>query len=259
MRWLMPGLSADSHTQKKDEHMETALRYCYHDLRLTWRESSTRIFLLMPLLFFALLQWAVPELLRVFPMVASWSGLLLDGIVLQGGLMFGFVSGFLLLDEKDLRIIPIYRVAPIPFHKLLLLKMAFPFLATFLFAAASLAWNPIHRLGGPYLLVAALHFGLITPLLGLVVAALSKNKIEGLTWFKLMDLVLVVPFLGFFLPKPWNYLLRIFPSHWGLDAIVQLVHENHAGFWIDQAVGIGLLALLLVAAISIFRRSAASN
>lgn len=234
--------------------METALNYLRYDIRITWREPSTRIFLFMPLVFFTLLQWAVPFLLEAFPNIRPWTPVLLDGIILQGGLMFGFVTGFLLLDEKDLDLVTVYRVAPVSFGRFLMLKMVFPFLATWIYALACLSFNPILQLTGFSLIVTSIQFALITPVGALMVAALGKNKVEGLTWFKLIDVILIAPFLGFFLPEAWEKVFWIFPTHGVFDALLASAAHDRPRFWIDQGVGIPYLLAMLVLSGWIFKK-----
>lgn len=236
------------------ETMETAIQYLRYDVRITWRESSTRIFLFMPLVFFTLLQWAVPALLEAYPVVEPWSPLLLDGIVFQGGLMFGFVTGFLLLDEKDLDLVTVYRVAPMGFGRLLLLKMAFPFVATWVYAAACLGFNPILEMGGLEVVVTSFHFAWITPAGALIVAALGKNKVEGLAWFKLVDVLLIAPFLGFFLPGSWGGLFWVFPTNGVFDSLLAYDRGDLGRFWLDHAVGMAYLVGMLWFAGWMFRR-----
>jgi fluoroquinolone transport system permease protein len=234
--------------------MESALKYLRYDIRITWRESFTRIFLFVPLFFFCGLQLAVPLLLEAYPEIKPWSPLLLDGIVFQGGLMFGFVTGFLLLDEKDLDLVTVYRVAPLSFGRFLLLKMAFPFLATWVYAIACLSFNPILQLNGIALIVTSIHFALITPVGALMVAALGKNKVEGLTWFKFVDLILIAPFLGFFLPKPWANLFWIFPTYGVFDAPKAWAEGDQLRFWIDHGIGIPFLLAMIALSVWVFKR-----
>lgn len=235
--------------------MSSTIQYFLYDLRLTWREPSTRTFLLMPFVFLGLLIWGVPPFLAAFPLVQSWSALLLDGIVLQGGIMFGMVSGMLLLDEKDQGLITVYRVAPITFGKWIALKMAFPLVATFAYALTCFAINPVQHFGVFALLLSALHFALITPLIALIVAALAQNKVEGLTWFKFVDLVMIAPFLGFFLPDPWAKIFLVFPTHWAFDAIFAVHAGEHTIMLRDHLIGIPIICLLLYLATMVFKRS----
>lgn len=234
--------------------MGTAIRYIRYDFRITWRESSTRLFLFMPLVFFSLLHWGMPMLLEAYPVVAAWAPLLLGGIVFQGGLMFAFVAGFLLLDEKDLNLMTVYRVAPVPFWKLLVLKMSFPFVATWVYALACLGFNPVLRLEGIAWVVTAFHFALITPAGALLVAGLGKNKVEGLTWFKLIDLILIAPFMAFFLPAPWPGLFWIFPTYGVFDSLMAWADKDWNAFWRDQGIGLTQITALLVVARWLFQR-----
>jgi fluoroquinolone transport system permease protein len=236
-----------------DKTIKTAFSYLRYDIRITWREPSTRIFLFMPLVFFCLLQWAGPALMTAYPDLISWTPLILDGIVFQGGLMFGFVTGFLLLDEKDLDLVTVYRVAPVSFGRFLMLKMVFPFFATWIYAIACLGFNPFLRLSGLGLVVTSFHFALITPMGALLVAALGKNKVEGLTWFKFVDLILIVPFLGFFLPKAWSKLFWIFPTQGVFDALWAWNAGDKLRFWIDHGIGITFLSVLLIFSGYVFR------
>ena len=234
--------------------MSSTIRYLLYDLRLTWRESSTRTFLLMPFVFLGLLLWGVPSLLTAFPAVEPWSALLLDGIVLQGGIMFGMVSGMLLLDEKDQGLITVYRVSPIKFGRWIALKMAFPLLATLAYALTCFAINPVQHFGVVPLLLSAVHFALITPLIALIVAAAADNKVEGLTWFKFVDLVMIAPFLGFFLPAPWSQIFMVFPTHWAFDAIFAM-HAGESTIMLrDHLIGIPIICLLLYIAAVVFGR-----
>lgn len=209
---------------------------------------------MMPFVFLGLLLWGVPPLLTAFPVVQPWAALLLDGMVLQGGIMFGMVSGMLLLDEKDQGLITVYRVAPISFGKWIALKMAFPLLATFAYALTCFGINPVLHFGILGLLFSAIHFALITPLIALLVAALAHNKVEGLTWFKFVDLIMIAPFLGFFLPEPWGKLFFIFPTHWAFDAIFALHAGDFATMWWDHLIGIPIICLLLYLSTLVFKR-----
>lgn len=233
--------------------MDTALRYALADLRLTWREPSTRTFLFMPLVFLVLLHWGVPALLDAFPVIAPYRMLLLDGVVLQGGLMFGFVSGFLLLDEKDLRLMSVYRISPVSFTRLLLMKLSMPFTLNFLYAFACLVANPLQAFSIPAAMVAGFHFALVTPLLALMVSAIAHNKVEGLTWFKMLDLILIAPFLGFFVPGPWNKVLWIFPTHWVVEGVNRAGAGEWGAFWMDQCIGLFALTVLIMVAIRWYR------
>lgn len=212
------------------------LRFIKNDVKQTWRDGSTRIFLLLPIVFFLLLHIAAPALISAYPVVKPYSALLLNSIVFQGGLLFGFVSGFLLLDEKDDETIQVYRISPISIWQFLTLKMAFPSIAAFIYAIISFRFNPILVIDGWKLVIVAFNFALMSPMLALIVSALGKNKVQGLTFFKAIDLFLIAPFLAFFLPERFEFVFRIFPTFWIFNAPYQLYQGNINAFWENSMV-----------------------
>lgn len=194
--------------------MKNQLIFLPTDLRLAWRDASVRIFLFLPLVFLLLLHVALPALLAAYPVVRPYGPHLLTGIVLQGGLMFSFVAGFLLLDEKDEQVIVVYQVSPLSMYGLLFRRMLLPFLMTLAYVLVALAWNPVHEFRGWALLLTALPFALVTPMGGLLVAGLARNKVEGMAWFKGIDLLMIVPALAFFVPAPWDKVFYVFPTYY---------------------------------------------
>lgn len=232
--------------------METTFRFIRNDLKVTWRDSSARIFLLLPVVFFLLLQTAIPSLLAAYPVVLDYGAYLLGAFTFQGGLMFGFVSGFLLLDEKDQDIFSVFQVAPMSLERLLTMKISFPFLGAFFYGVLTLAFNPIHRVGGLDLVLLPLCFALICPLVALWVGALGRNKVEGLTWFKAIDLVLIVPLLGFFLPGNWEYVFAVVPSYYAFKGVEVVELGGNALAW--ELIGLGLGTALVAVSVWFFKR-----
>jgi hypothetical protein len=234
--------------------MDTLLIYFRNDIRLTWRDSATRIFLFLPLVFLALLHVALPALLAAYPVVQPYGPHLLNGIVLQGGLMFSFVAGFLLLDEKDAQVLSVYQVSPLSLYQLLFRRMAFPFAMTFLYALIALARNPVHNFTGLPLLVTALLYGLVTPLGGLLVGALGRNKVEGMAWFKGVDMLLIAPILGFFLPGAWGQVFWAFPTNGVFAAGLAECAGDLGGFLVGAAVALLYIGLVLLGSVWLFVR-----
>jgi hypothetical protein len=234
--------------------MQRGIQSIRTDLRLSWLDGSSRIFLFMPLAFLALLHLAIPPLLAAYPQVAPYKALILDGIVFQGGLLFGFLSGFLLLDDKDLGTMQVHRIEPIGLNTYLALKMAFPFLITLAYAWIALATNPILPMTLPQTLASGLLFAGMSPMLALLVSALGKNKVQGLTFFKAVDLLLIIPFLAFFLPEAYRPLFVWLPTYWIFDSLMQLSMGDFAQFGLDFGIGLLLLATWVLFAGWLFKR-----
>lgn len=206
--------------------MSRALQYLTDDLLVTWREGSNRIFLFLPPLLLLLGVFAWPALVAAYPAAEPYGLTALLVLAIQGGVLFGFITGFALLEEKDQGLLSVYRVAPIRFHSLLLLKIIFPWTATFVYLLLLLSLNSMLAVTGFPLLLAAFALSLLTPTMALLVGALGRNKVEGLTWFKGLDLLALVPLLGLLLPEAWKWAFSLLPTHWSVQAMA----SYEAGF-----------------------------
>ena len=51
-------------------------------------------------------------------------------------------------------------------------------------------------------------------MMALLLAALAKNKVEGLAVMKGLGIFLLVPVAAWFVPEPWQWLLGVFPTFW---------------------------------------------
>jgi hypothetical protein len=93
--------------------------------------------------------------------------------------------------------------------------------------------------------------GLIAPLLTILVTILSKNKIEGMTWFKLVNLLVTIPLAALFIQE-YALLFGIIPTHWAFQMWGEMAD---GGSWLlEFFVGLGFVLILLVLGIKRFAR-----
>ena len=93
------------------------------------------------------------------------------------------------------------------------------------------------------MVLSALLFALITPIVTMVMASFAQNKVEGLAIFKVLNLGLLLPILGLFLTPPFNYFFGLIPVYW---SFLYLAGANDLDLdsWIGLvAVGYHLLAI----------------
>ena len=234
--------------------MQKTLLLLRQDIRISWRDSSTRFFLLVPPILFIILHTVIPSLLEEYPVIMEYKAPLLLVIALQGGLMFGFVSGFMLLDEKDQDLLSVYRVMPLSTNGFLVMRMVFPFLGTLIYTLLVLSINPLFQFTGLALVLTAVNLSLLTPVLALMVAALGKNKVEGLTWFKAFDLVVLTPFLPFFLSDGWQYPFMIVPTYWSVQGGAAHIAGLPDTFLIYMSIGLVVQTGVIAIAMWFFRK-----
>ncbi len=201
-----------------------------------------------------LLHTAIPPLVETYPIILEYRAPLLFAFALQGGLMFGFVSGFLLLDEKDQDLLSVYRVLPLSTNAFLGMRMLFPFLGTMIYVLLVLAFNPLAQFSGLPLVLTAFNLSLLTPVLALLIAAIGKNKVEGLTYFKMFDLIVLTPFLPFFLAEQWKYPFMIVPTFWPVHGGASHLEGEYEIFYWYMGIGIVFQLGIILASMKFFRR-----
>jgi hypothetical protein len=126
--------------------------------------------------------------------------------------LIGWVTGFLLLEDRDEGTLLAIDVTPVGKSGFLAYRVGITALVAF--AVTLYAWP---------LILPALNAGMVF-LIGVLVAAdaiasavvlpaVARNKVEGLALTKLTNLLSVVPLLAF-LPSPFRYLAGIVPTYW---------------------------------------------
>lgn len=136
-------------------------------------------------------------------------------LILITGYIFGAVTGFTLLDDKDDNVLMSLKITPIDVKAYVILKLCisyiFGFIATILltvvtnFLPNTSFWN--------ILLIAAVG-ALQGPGVALIVNSFARNKVEGFVIMKMSGLLLIVPVLAFFIANWQEVFLVIAPGFW---------------------------------------------
>lgn len=144
--------------------------------------------------------------------VADFSRYIVPVALLLPAFLIGWVTGFLLLEDRDERTLTAIDVTPTGKGGFFLYRAT----VTALIAAA------VTLLGLVLLLPAAgpgvqLLILVMVPaeavIAALVLPAIARNKVEGLALTKLTNIASVVPLLAI-VPSPWRLLGGIVPSYW---------------------------------------------
>ena len=222
--------------------MNQLLTLSLNDFRVVFRDPMLRIFLFLPLLVIALVVWGVPFLFSVYPTAKDYDYVILMWAGLQTATMFGFISGFVFLEEKDAQVFTALRVMPITAGILigvrLLLGVSITLVVnTLLFSLTqwvSMSWVQI--------IVTAFQLALLAPLLTLALVTFAQNKVEGLAQFKVYNLLAILPTLIYFLPYSVLHGLAIIPTYWTFRSIEAM--DNGGPYLVYT--GIGFVEYLIV-------------
>jgi fluoroquinolone transport system permease protein len=197
-----------------------------NDLRMIRRDSMLVGVLLGPFLYAAFM--------RLLPMLtdyaaANWSFDLLPYhsaiisafCVLGPPLLLGAVMALQLLEERDQRTLTALRVTPLPPAAYPAYRVTVTVVCTIVMVVASLALTRLVPAGALVKSVpVAIIAGLLAPALGLLMASIGKNKIEGLAVMRVIGLAVftlpMIPF--FFLDSPWQLAFGALPPYWPVRA-----------------------------------------
>ncbi|MGB3618843.1 MAG: hypothetical protein WBA12_12050 [Catalinimonas sp.] len=221
--------------------MNRLLLLAANDFRMVFRDAMLRGFFLLPLLILVLVVWGVPPLLDAYPAVRDYKHVILMGACMQTVTMFGFITGFVFLEEKDQGVFAALRVLPVTAGTMLSVRLLLGTAVAWSIGTAIIlltGWLDLHA--GAALLL-SLPFALLTPLLTLLPATFARNKVEGLAHFKVWSFLCNLPLLVYFLDHPWLRVLAVIPTYWPYRAVA----AAEAGESIYPSVGVGLLVLAL--------------
>ena len=221
------------------------LKNVQRDSLLLWIPSIPLIMALVirlgiPIVAQVLLQRTGFNLVAYYPLVMSTFVLLTPTTV-------GMIVGFLLLDERDDRMLTALLITPMPLRTYLLYRISIPMLFA---VAATLIGFPIAGLTTlPFvdLLLITCVGSLIGPQVALFLAAFSRNKVAGFAMLKLLNAILMLPIVAFFIPSNWQLLVGIIPAYWPLKAFWSAAGEHDYWLYLLVALlvnGVALVVLL---------------
>lgn len=206
--------------------MSAITAFARNDLRTVRRDTILVVVLLGPFLYAAAM-WFLPSITGyaadqwAFDLTPYHSAIISAFCVLGPPLLMGAVLALQLLDDKDQNTLLALRVTPIPPATYPTYRAALTITLTTVTVVAALAVSG--QLTGATLALSvpiALVAGLLAPVLGLLMASLGRNKIEGLAVMRVVGLaVFTLPMIPFFLPgSPWQLAFGVLPPYWPVRA-----------------------------------------
>lgn len=222
------------------------------DIKQILRDRTLSSFMFVPVMVILLIRLFVPYLTQIYPIVADYHLYIMMFGGMQTAIMFGFITSFIILEEKDENVLQVIRVLPISPLYFMVYRLSFATLfsavgAFVMFQTSGIAYP---GLGASILL--SLQYGLIAPLISLIIATYADNKIEGMAFFKGVDLALLLPVLSFFVPGLWSFLFGIIPTYWTYTLYAHSLSDGLS--WGYFLAGLAVYAVVIVALFVQFRK-----
>ena len=236
--------------------MKKLIKVALNDFRLVFRDNSLKVFIVLPLLILVVIRYAVPYVAGIYNVVHDYINVILMLATMQGAIAFGFIYSMVLVDEKDTQVAKVYGILPVSKFWFVVFRLIPPFFLAALATLLLLLVEPFYGLPAVSSFVYSALAGLVAPLMILFVAIIAKNKIEAMTWQKLLNLPLYLPIMAFFLPASFSLVFAIFPifpTYWAYQAFNSLIKGGN--FWVYMSIGFAYSILLLVLMIKKFTAS----
>lgn len=176
-------------------------------------------FAIYPIILGVLGHYLVDYISTSYPL-SPWGNILAMFFIIMTGFIFGAITAFTLLDDKDDKVLWSLKVTPIDVKHYVYIKLAI----SFVFGIIA-TYAVVYGTG----FLAGSSFGIITlivlisaiqgPGIALIVNSFSENKVEGFVIMKLSGLILMLPVVAFFVTGWIQNLLGIAPGYWAARII----------------------------------------
>ena len=189
------------------------------DVKTIYRDGIFIMAILAPLLFALLIRYLLPVLNEYTLQKFDYNLFIHEPFILSIALimvplMLGTLVGFILLEERDEDIFIYFAVTPLMKTGYLVYRLSISIIFTILLSGLVVLICDIHVLS-------FLEFGLITgmlaletPLFAILLASFATNKVEGLAVSKVMNAIIIIPFVSYFVTSAWKYIGAVLPPYW---------------------------------------------
>ena len=186
-----------------------------NEMKNVFREPMYLFFSAYPMILGAIGYFLVPYLAEEFPEQVIISKVVAMFFILMTSYIYGAVTGFTLLDDKDDKVLMSLKITPVSTKMYVLVKLiigyVFGFIATLIIVYATGFLDGIGH--GNILLISAVA-SLQAPFLALVVNSFADNKVEGFVVMKGTGMTLILPVVAFWLTDWKEFFLIIAPGFW---------------------------------------------
>lgn len=231
--------------------MLSFIRATTNDFRLIFRDPSLRIFLIMPILVLLVVCLFCPYLKEAYPVTNDYVIYIVIMSCTQASTMYGFIYSVVFLDERDTEVAKMYGILPISKKGFITNRLIMPYILSTATTFVILLLQPLYSLKILGTFIFAALFGLLAPVLALAVASLANNKMEGMTWFKGLNLIVSLPLVAFFLPD-YAYVFSFIPTFWAYRGMHEFIINQT--YFMESCVGFIFILLTLVGLTRFFVR-----
>jgi fluoroquinolone transport system permease protein len=201
---------------------------------------------LIPLIIIIFTRLVIPWISENIVSLQAYYPVLFMLIVITIPMMFGFVIGFLIMDERDENLLTVLRVMPISRNVYLIYRMVFLSILSFIYILLFPTLTGLIDISLVEYLPIGVLLALFTPVLALIANIVATNKVQAFAVFKLLGGVFFLPLFAFFIDSDLKYIFGVIPNFWTFMALDHLVQTGSQDVLF---LGIGFVAHFVLLAV----------
>lgn len=223
--------------------MKQLLKLSVSDFKIIFRDPSLRVFLFLPILIFLVINYFIPFLVGKFPALEEYVIYVIIVATIEVVQMFGFIYSMVLIDEKETEVAKLYGVLPVSKFWFVIFRLIIPVMITSILTWLILMVQPFYQLPPLPVLIFSLLAGLIVPAYVIGIVNQCNNRMEGMVWIKVVNVLVLIPMAAFFIPGSLQILFGLLPTHWVFQSMYNII--NAENFHWQILIGLGYFVVLL--------------
>ena len=205
----------------------------------------------MPLMIAALYRFGLPpladwllegyafDLRRYYP-------LLMSVYVMTAPGMIGTVIGFLLLDERDDRMLTALLVTPMSTKGFLAYRITIPLVSGFIITIVGYRLIGLMPVSLSDLTPVSMLASFNAPITALALAGFAENKVTGFAFVKVLNAITMAPVIAFFVTSAWQFVAGLVPAYWPMKMLWLVASDEGYVLYGLGGLAVNALAVLLL-------------
>lgn len=189
-----------------------------HDLKHIFRDQILTVMFLLPVIMILLLILGLPPLTRAFPVLEAYYAVIMAVACMTTAVTPSYVISFIMLDEKDESLFNVLRVTPVSTFGFLAYRLSFVLLFGFIASLLTILLTQLIAISLFKAVLLSILVAFTAPVVTLCIVTYARNKIEGITFLKGINFVIMLPAIGFFAAPLWQIPLALIPVYWTYQA-----------------------------------------
>lgn len=159
--------------------------------------------------------------------------------------IIGVLGGLLVLGEKEENIIVAYAVTPLGKNGYLLYCLLLPGAFCLLMMVITVPFIRIIDLDFLRIFPVLLISSLLAPIISLFMSCFGSNRVEGLTFTKMIGILIFFPVIAYFFNHPITRITCVLPNFWVFKSVLAMTENNGFEYWIGLLLGMMLSLMIL--------------